>query len=272
MRSPKWNRDEIIICLNLYLNEGGRNLQKNDPKILEVSQILNQLPSFGDKSNYQKFRNVNGVYMKLGNFKTFDSTYIGTGLKGGSKLDKIVFDEFFTQKEKLKQIAENIQILTLQSDVFSNITEDEYEDLLNKIFNLRETEKLTLINRRTEQEILKKHLFGKKTTTTCACCNKEYPISYLVSAHIKRRSNCSETEKRDLNVVFPMCKFGCDELFENGYIVVKDGQFHSMNKTPTTKDIDLYINQIEGKRCTYYNSDTEKYFKWHFEFHNINKY
>ena len=269
MRSPKWNRDEIIICLNLYLNEGGRTLQKNDPKILEVSHILNQLPSFGDKSNYQKFRNVNGVYMKLGNFKTFDSTYTGSGLKGGSKLDKIVFDEFFTQKEKLKQIAENIQILTLQSDVLSNITEDEYEDLLTKILNLKETEKLTLVNRRTEQEILKKHLFGKKTTTICACCNKEYPISYLVSAHIKRRSNCSQTEKRDLNIVFPMCKFGCDELFENGYIVVKDGQFQSMNKVPTTKDIDLYINQIEGKRCTYYNSDTEQYFKWHFEFHNI---
>lgn len=269
MRSPKWNRDEIIICLNLYLNEGGRNLQKNDQKILEVSQILNQLPSFGDKSNYQKFRNVNGVYMKLGNFKTFDSSYTGSGLKGGSKLDKIVFDEFFTQKEKLKQIAENLQILTLQSDVLSNITEDEYEDLLTKILDLKETEKITLVNRRTEQEILKKHLFGIKNSTTCACCNKEYPISYLVTAHIKRRSNCSQTEKRDLNIVIPMCKFGCDELFENGYIVVKDGKFHNMNKFPTSKHIDLYIKQIEGKRCTYYNSDTEQYFKWHFEFHNI---
>lgn len=269
MRSPKWNRDEVIICLNLYLNEGGRTLQKNDPKILEASQILNQLPSFDDKSNYQKFRNVNGVYMKLGNFKTFDSTYTGSGLKGGSKLDKIVFDEFFTQKEKLKQIAENIQILTLQPDILSDITEDEYEDLLAKILNLKETERNSLVNRRTEQEILKKHLFGNRTTTICACCNKEYPISYLVSAHIKRRSKCSQTEKRDLSIVFPMCKFGCDELFENGYIVVKDGQFQSMNKTPTTKDLDLYIKQIQGKRCTYYNSETDKYFKWHFEFHSI---
>jgi hypothetical protein len=270
MRSPKWNRDEIIICLNLYLNEGGRNLQKNDPKILEVSQILNQLPSFGDKSNYQKFRNVNGVYMKLGNFKTFDKTYSGSGLKGGSKLDKIVFDEFFTQKDKLKIIAEKIQLLSLQSDLISSITEDEYEDLIYKILNLKETEKITLVNRRTEQDILKKHLFGKKTISQCACCNKEFPITYLVSAHIKRRSNCTQTEKRDLNIVFPMCKFGCDELFENGYIVVKEGKFQSMNKTPTTKDIELFIEQIHGNTCSYFNSDTERYFNWHFEFHNIN--
>ena len=62
MRSPKWNRDEIIICLNLYLNEGGKTIQKKDPKILAVSKILNQLPSFVDKSNYQKFRNINLFY------------------------------------------------------------------------------------------------------------------------------------------------------------------------------------------------------------------
>ena len=47
-----------------------------------------------------------------------------------------------------------------------------------------------------------------------------------------------------------MCKFGCDELFENGYIVVKDGIISSLNKKPSTDDIEIYINTIIIKTCT----------------------
>jgi hypothetical protein len=36
MRSPKWLRDEIILCLDLYLNHNGNKIQKNDPKIAEL--------------------------------------------------------------------------------------------------------------------------------------------------------------------------------------------------------------------------------------------
>lgn len=69
MRSPKWLRDEILLCLDLYLNHNGNKIQKNDPKVAELSDILNKLPIVSNKVEYEKFRNENGVIMKLGNFK-----------------------------------------------------------------------------------------------------------------------------------------------------------------------------------------------------------
>ena len=46
-------------------------------------------------------------------------------------------------------------------------------------------------------------------------------VELLVASHIKRRSECSRGEKKDYrNNVLAMCRCGCDELFELGYIVV----------------------------------------------------
>ena len=48
-------------------------------------------------------------------------------------------------------------------------------------------------------------------------------MQFLVAAHIKKRSVCTDAEKRDLKyVAMSACKFGCDELFERGYIAVAD--------------------------------------------------
>ena len=49
MRSPKWLRDEIILCLDLYLNHNGIKIQKNDPKVAELSDTLNKLPIVSNK-------------------------------------------------------------------------------------------------------------------------------------------------------------------------------------------------------------------------------
>lgn len=109
MRNPKWSRDEIILCLDLYLNHDGRHIQKNAPEIIELSEILGKLPIIPNNLQYEKFRNANGVYMKLNNFKAFDSEYNGKGLAGGSKLDELIFNEFYTSKPLLSEVAKNIK-------------------------------------------------------------------------------------------------------------------------------------------------------------------
>ena len=101
----------------------------------------------------------------------------------------------------------------------------------------------------------------------CACCNRELPISLLVTAHIKKRAFCSLNEKLDKNIVIPMCKFGCDEIFEKGYISVKDGKFIELDKTPSTSHLKSYIQKVNGNICNYYNGSTLPYFIWHFDHH-----
>jgi hypothetical protein len=73
-------------------------------------------------------------------------------------------------------------------------------------------------------------------------------------------------EKLDENIVIPLCKFGCDELYEKGILVVQNGEFISSDKN-NNENIKLYIDSINDKRCNYFNRNTSEYFKWHFDFH-----
>ena len=62
-----------------------------------------------------------------------------------------------------------------------------------------------------------------------------------------------------------MCKMGCDELYEKGYISVSNGLFVDMAKTPNSSELQKYINQISGSKCDFYNEKSKTYFDWHFD-------
>ena len=158
----------------------------------------------------------------------------------------------------------------LESEIFiKEITEKAFEELLTKLDSLKETETEIMSSRRLEQGYLKRSLFGENTIGTCACCKKEYPISYLVTAHIKKRAFCKPNEKKDINIVMPMCKFGCDELYEKGYISVSNGIFIDMSKTPTSVELQGYIDKITGSKCDFFNDKTRIYFDWHYKQHSL---
>jgi len=170
---------------------------------------------------------------------------------------------------KPKQSSSVLKAFDLESDVFiETISQEEYIDTVDKLNDLEETESEVTSLRRLEQGYLKKHLFGNKTIASCACCHNNYPVSYIVTAHIKKRAFCNSQEKRDKNVVMPMCKFGCDELFEKGYISVKNGKFVSLKKRPTSPVIERYISNLKNNTCDYYANDSSLYFDWHLNHHS----
>jgi 5-methylcytosine-specific restriction protein A len=72
MRNPKWTRDELILALDLYFRCTPLKTNKDHHEIVKLSNILNSLPIHPKKLEYEKFRNPNGVYMKLCNFLWFD--------------------------------------------------------------------------------------------------------------------------------------------------------------------------------------------------------
>ena len=87
MRNPKWHRDEIILALDLYFSPGRGPIDKKNPRIIELSQLLNRLPLPLDRPDAEKFRNPDGVTFKLSNFLALDKHYSGKGMTHGSKLD-----------------------------------------------------------------------------------------------------------------------------------------------------------------------------------------
>lgn len=85
--------------------------------------------------------------------------------------------------------------------------------------------------RRVEQSLLRALLLGGMATGLCILCGKEFPENLLVAAHLKRRPKCSDSEKHDFcNVAALMCKFGCDDLYEKGYIFIAAGQIHANDR------------------------------------------
>lgn len=143
--------------------------------------------------------------------------------------------------------------------------------LLEMLMKLESKEALTTDSKgqgRAEQHILRVLLYGKKVTSVCECCKKEFPVSYMKTAHIKKRKFTSNEEKLDANIVFALCPT-CDIAFENGDIYVQEGYFKITSK-PLPEDLLDYLSTFQGTICECYNEKNEQYFKWHRDYHLMN--
>ncbi len=120
MKNPKWTREELILALDLYFRCPPGKTNKDNPEIIALSELLNSLSLHPKKTGYEKFRNPNGVYMKLCNFLRFDPDYSGTGLKAGGKLEEEIWNEFSSYKDKLKNavqvIINNVSVEPIQEE------------------------------------------------------------------------------------------------------------------------------------------------------------
>ena len=86
----QWTRDELIAAFNLYCQLPFGKLHKTNPQIVQLARLLERTPS--------------SVSMKLVNFASFDPAITATGrvgLRGASRLDKAIWDEFNADWETL---------------------------------------------------------------------------------------------------------------------------------------------------------------------------
>ena len=155
-------------------------------------------------------------------------------------------------------------------DLFSDIfyPDIEIDGDYNFLQELESLEAASKVNRRKEQSILRRLLFRNKPYGRCCICSKDFPVSFLVAAHIKKRSECTSDEKRDFqNIVAPMCRFGCDELYEQGYVGVKNGFVVSFNTKDVSDPVKQYLGCIVDNVCSSWHLGTKEYFSWHIRRH-----
>lgn len=119
---------------------------------------------------------------------------------------------------------------------------------------------------RKEQQYLRQILFGQSELHICDICGKRLPSDLLRAAHIKRRSECSLREKKDVkNIVFSACLIGCDALFELGYVGVNSKGLFKTTKKPLPKELSKVLRLIQNHRCHKFSSETKQYFDWHYK-------
>lgn len=138
------------------------------------------------------------------------------------------------------------------------------EDFRRKLEELVSMDLSSSTRARQESQIFRKFRFGRSRTCQCDLCGRELPARLLVAAHIKPRSDCMDSERRDPDVVFRACKLGCDELFERSYVVVDDQGLieGTENLLKSTDDLRGYAVSLLGKTCLAFNEKTKDYFQW----------
>ena len=219
MRNPKWHRDEVILALDLYYDLKSGEMNSNNPEVIKLSELLNRLPIHTNRPDQEKFRNANGVNLKLGNFKYYDPEYVGVGLKGGSKLDEEVLNEFYGKRKLLKSIANQIKSTVENQSIVDKLYSipNEDDDILHsvkegkiiyKLHKLRERD--SKINKKKKELYYKK--FGK---LNCEVCDFDFYKVYgeigkgFIEAHhrvpLSDLDGESKTELKDLALVCSNC-------------------------------------------------------------------
>lgn len=106
--NPTWTRDELILCLDFYVRHSPKIPGKKSTEVAELSELLNRLRITAGLDGDETFRNPNGVYMKLMNFRRFDPDYPGKGLERGGNEDEVVWNRYHSDPSELHTIAEAI--------------------------------------------------------------------------------------------------------------------------------------------------------------------
>jgi hypothetical protein len=154
-------------------------------------------------------------------------------------------------------------ILERLTPVGSEPTAEDYEKAAAQLDG--DLDRVVQTAYRVEQSYLRRLLF-KRGVPSCDLCGRSFRAEFLVAAHIKKRSESTDAERRDVpNIVMSACRFGCDELYERGYIsVADDGQLLISRKLDSSPEASAYAtDHLSGKVFGRSMSGRAGYFAWH---------
>lgn len=210
IRNPPWSRDELIVTLDFYLRYSPHIPSKKSDEITALSNLLNQLQNRLGGVVPDKFRNVNGVYMKLMNFRRFDPEYTGVGLQRGNKDEEVVWNLFASQPGKLKQTAEAIRNLVSSESFISSedIADDEEGEegrILTRTHRYRERN-AKIVGQK------KKHFLKENGSLFCEVCGFDFANVYgqhgdgfIECHHTKPVSGLTAGERTKMSELAVVC-------------------------------------------------------------------
>ena len=216
MRNPNWTEEELILALDLYFEMDFGQMSKSNEQVIELSKLLNQLP-FHSIGRDEKFRNPNGVAMRLNNFKTYDHRYEGLGLEGGGRFVQSVFEKFEHDRGELKRRATQIKSLVDIAELpekLRTVNDDEVQESASEgklIFRLHKVrERSGKLARQKKEVVLKAN-----GNLECEVCSFDFEARYgdlgIGFCEVHHRKPLSEldgtveTTLEDLAVVCANC-------------------------------------------------------------------
>jgi 5-methylcytosine-specific restriction enzyme A len=218
-RNPSWTRDELILALELYLRNPVSPPNKTSAEVIGLSEFLNKLGRVLGHGEEKTFRNPNGVYMKMMNFRRFDPAFTSAGKVGltrGNKDEEEVWGEFSQDRPRLIRVADAIRQALLQGDDLGlfigdddeGIVEAEEGRLLTRLHRQRERSRKLVDERK--QKALRKYGY-----LCCEVCHFDFEEHYgerglgFIEAHHTRSVETlvegSKTKLEDLALLCANC-------------------------------------------------------------------
>ncbi|UVK38726.1 HNH endonuclease [Mesorhizobium sp. AR10] len=179
-RNPTWNRDELILALDLYLENPASPPGKTSSKIAKLSEDLNKLAVILGVSGDGQFRNPNGVYMKVMNFRRFDPTFAAVGKAGlshGGREEELVWMEFSQAPDLLRAVATAIRAAIVAETLHTA------QPNLDYIEEAEEGRLLTVLHQRRERnrklvEARKQKALEETHELRCEACDLSFGDRY----------------------------------------------------------------------------------------------
>ena len=183
--------------------------------VIDLSKTLIALAGRLGNSLQPRFRNPNGVYMKLCNFLHLDPNYPGEGLSSVSAMDREVWDRYSSQREELHRLAESIRSSIrstekLSAEVSVNDEESEFPEGALKYRQHVSRERNRTLVRTAKQRY--KHEHGR---VNCEICGFDFYAVYgdigedFIECHhtvpVSELNSNSTTRIEDIALLCPNC-------------------------------------------------------------------
>ncbi len=224
MRSDIWTREQLIVALNLYWKIPYNKISgSSNKKIKELSVLIGRTPA--------------ALAYKLMNFTSLDPERQHKGEKGKSGAgtrDKIIWDEYFTEWEKLANDS-----LIILSDI-QNVKPEQMIDYQEDIEYIEGKEAYRIIKVRVNQSDFRQRILASYNEK-CCITGLDIP-SLLIASHI---IPWSKNEKERLNPRNGLCLNSVhDKAFDKGLITITPDYTIKLSKQILKKSEDKTIQQL----------------------------
>lgn len=176
-----WLPEEAIFALELYLQNPASPPAKNSDEVINLSNFLRDLAPWLNHVVTDEYRNPNGVYMKMMNFRRLDPTSIGqgkVGLSRGAKGEEVIWDKYYSHRHQLALDCEAIRNAVMltppghEVDSFGiQSAEAEQGRVFTRLHRMRERDRSII-------EKKKKQVKAEGKSLCCEGCGFDYSKTY----------------------------------------------------------------------------------------------
>lgn len=226
-----WTRNELIIAFNLYCKTPFTKINANNKAVKELAPVIH--------------RSVGSLAMKLANFARLDPALAARGikgLKGGSKGEEEIWNEFVNNWEELAFESERILA------EYKGIPIESQVENLTEISSQQETEKDATVKLRINQNFFRRSVLA--SYDNCCCITGIAIPELLIAGHIVP---WSIDKKNRINPANGLCLNGLhDRAFDTGLLTVTPDYIIKISDKLLDKtkslEIETFFRPFDGKK------------------------